>query len=416
MILNKLKNHPKIRKIPIFIFLSFVFVFFLDLYSTANAFKSLQTLNNGIQTCFSRVNQSFVSKVFSQNKNSIHLKPEFFSKTEECLGDVLKQGEPIFSQLGKEIDPKINSLVSEIYWLHKDFSGNVELEKLKKRFKNIETLNVESMKVLEKLDLFGNNKIEDRKLWFYFSYLGLFLFLLLDILVSTRNTEEITKQEERVDKKTEIISSVLNYPVIPSIPKPIFNGNFQNLNSIINLPVGIKTESEELSTIESAYFDDILTKVIDFLSVPLFTKGIKLDLDIDEDLKVYISEEVLEQSLFSFLNFSINNFPENSLDRKITLKTKLLGETAIFEINNNGVPFGDDFIKDANGLNLSNEINKRLLDIKIGMELIKDNSGNVYFENYSEGPVIRIKLKSKKVKSQKVRTRIVRNNNLVSAI
>jgi hypothetical protein len=163
---------------------------------------------------------------------------------------------------------------------------------------------------------------------------------------------------------------------------------------------------------EKALLDDVLSKIIDFLSVPLFTRGIKLDLEINEDVYVYISSEVLEQALFSFLNFSINNFPENSLDRKIYLKTKLLGDVAIFEIRNNGVPFGEAFLRDSNGLNINTEFNKRMLDLKVGSELIKEYTGNVYFENIYGEAQIRVQLKSSKVKNTRVRTHLRRNNNL----
>jgi hypothetical protein len=412
MILDTLRNYPKIRTLPIFIFLSLSFIFCLDFYNLSNVYKGFQTISNGLQTCFSRVNQSFVSKVFSVNKNSNHLKPEFFTLSEECFGDVLKRGEPLYSQLGREMDPKINALVSEIYWIHKDFKGNVELDKLKKRFKKIESINIEAMRDFEKLDNEGSKKIEKRKIWFLLSYIGLFLTLLIEILVTSKSQIQGITQEEPFKKKTEIITSVLTYPVIPAIPKPNFINNFQNINSVVNLPGSLKTEGEEKDIPEKAYLEEVLTKIVDILSVPLFTKGIKLELEVNEDLMVYMTNEVLEQSLFSFLNFSINNFPENNLDRRISLKTRLLGETAVFEIKNNGVIFGEDFLKDANGLSLNYGLNKRILDLKIGSELICDHAGKVYFENLLGEPVIRVQLKSSKLKNQRIRTRLIRNDNL----
>ena len=412
MISDTLRNYPKIRTIPIFIFLSLTLLFCLDFYNLSNVYKGFQTISSGLQTCFSRVNQSFVSKIFSANKNSNHLKPEFFTLSEECFGDVLKKGEPLYSQLGREMDPKINALVSEIYWIHKDFNGNVEQDKLKKRFKKIEAFNIEAMREFEKLDNEGNKKIEKRKIWFLLSYFGLFLTLLMEIFVSSKNQDEGLTKDEQQKKKTEIITSVLNYPVIPAIPKPNFINNFQSMSSVVNLPGSLKNEGEEKDIPEKALLEEVLTKIIDILSVPIFTKGIKLELEVNEDLMVFITNEVLEQSLFSFLNFSINNFTENNLDRRISLKTKLLGETAIFEIKNNGVIFGEEFLKDANGLSLNYGVNKRILDLKIGSELISDYAGKVYFENLFGEPVIRVQLKSSKLKNQRIRTRLIRNDNL----
>lgn len=416
MVLDGLKNYPKIRKIPVFLFLSLAFWFCLDFYSELNLLKGFQTLNNGLQTCFSRVNQSFVSNVFTPSKNSIHLKPEFFSRTEECFGDVLKRAEPLFAQLNKEIDPKINALVSEVYWLHKDIKEKVDVEKFKKRFKKVEGINVGALKELEKLDTNGTKNFEKKRQWFFLSYLGLLLALILDTFTSRSERQQVEVTDEKENKKEETITSVLNLPIIPSISKPNFVNNFQSFNTIINLPASIKMNGEEQVSSEKALLDDVLAKIIDFLSVPLFTKGIKLELEINEDVYVFISPEVLEQALFSFLNFSINNFPENNLDRKISLKTKLLGDIAIFEIRNNGIAFGEAFLRDTNGLVINSEFNKRLLDLKIGTELIREYMGNAYFENIYGEPQIRIQLRSSKMKSSRIRTHIGKSNNLAISI
>jgi hypothetical protein len=416
MILGGLKNYPKIRKIPVFLFLSVAFYLCLDFYYSLNGLKGFQTVNNGLQTCFSRVNQSFISNVFNSSKNSAHLKPEFLSRTEECFGDVLKRAEPLFARLNKEIDPKINALVSEIYWLHKDIKEKTEGEKIKKRFKKIEGINISALQELEKLDTKGMQVIEKKKIWFFLSYFGLLLSIFLDIMASAFGQPEMEIKEEIENKNTETITSMLSYPIVPAIPKPNFVNNFQSFNTIINLPASVKTDGEDKNLGESAILEDVLAKIIDFLSVPLFTKGIKLELEINEDVNVYISPEVLEQSLFSFLNFSINNFQEGSLDRKITLRTKLLGETAIFEIRNNGVSFGESFLKDSNGLYLTSEFSKRSLDLKIGTELIREYAGNVYFENTSGEPLIRVQLKSSKVKNSRVRNKLGKSNNLALSI
>ncbi len=416
MILGGLRNYPKIRKIPVFLFLSAAFYLCLDFYSSLNVLKGFQAVNNGLQTCFSRANQSFISNIFNPTKNSTHLKPEFLSRTEECFGDVLKRAEPLFARLNKEIDPKINALVSEIYWLHKEIKEKSEANKIKKRFKKIEGINVSSLQELEKLDTKGMQIIEKKKMWFFLSYLGLLLSIFIDIFAAGIGQSEVEIKEEKETAKTETISSILSYPVIPVVPRPNFVNNFQSFNTIINLPASVKTEGEERDLGERAVLEDVLAKIIDILSVPLFTKGIKLELEINEDVNVFISPEVLEQSLFSFLNFSINNFPESNLDRKITLRTKLLGETAIFEIRNNGVLFGESFLKDSNGLYLTSEFSKRSLDLKIGTELIREFAGNVYFENNSGEPLIRVQLKSGKVKNSRVRKNIGKSNNLTISV
>jgi len=415
MILGGLRNYPKIRKIPVFLFLSVAFYLCLDFYSSLNGLKGFQTVNNGLQTCFSRSNQSFISNIFNSSKNSA-LKPEFFSRTEECFGDVLKRAEPLFARLNKEIDPKINALVSEIYWLHKDIKEKSEGDKIKKRFKKIESINVGALQELEKLDFKGMQIIEKKKMWFFLSYLGLLLSILIDIMAAGFTQSEMEIKEDKENKKTETITSILSYPVVPAIPRPNFVNNFQSFNTIINLPASVKTEGEDKNLVERALLEDVLAKIIDFLSVPLFTKGIKLELEINEDVNVYISPEVLEQSLFSFLNFSINNFQEGSLDRKITLRTKLLGETAIFEIRNNGVVFGESFLKDSNGLYLTSEFSRRSLDLKIGTELIREYAGNVYFENSMGEPLIRVQLKSSKVKNSRVRNNLGKSNNLAISV
>ncbi len=103
--------------------LTFVLISLLT-YSTVNLQKFsgktevLASLNEGIQTCFMRVNQTFTAKLLGGNQS--YLTPSFLLETEECFGDIISLAEDSFlkDRNQAELLRKINSLSSNVHWFH----------------------------------------------------------------------------------------------------------------------------------------------------------------------------------------------------------------------------------------------------------------------------------------------------------
>ena len=104
----------------------------LSFYSQFSSKEIVKTsiVNEGLHTCFARVNQSFTAK-FLGSSGSSYLTDPFMRATEECYGDVTYVLEENFKSLGKNIIKKAHNLSSNIHWLHRNLSKErAELSKL----------------------------------------------------------------------------------------------------------------------------------------------------------------------------------------------------------------------------------------------------------------------------------------------
>jgi hypothetical protein len=80
--------------------------------------SNVQTLNDGLNTCFSRVGQSFTAKMIG-DKNSEYLRSSFFSSTEDCFGEVISFTRiNLASARDKQVGLSLNQLSSEVHLFH----------------------------------------------------------------------------------------------------------------------------------------------------------------------------------------------------------------------------------------------------------------------------------------------------------
>ena len=129
--------------------------------------------------------------------------------------------------------------------------------------------------------------------------------------------------------------------------------------------------------------DTVLSKVIDIHSGKIFTQGIKLDLNVEDDIFVQIEQESLEQ-MFYYLILNAVNASEVVQEKKITINLKKLGGTVLVEISYLGRSFPKELILDQLGLEKLGEdkFEKALgIELTIVNSLAKENESKLTFEN-----------------------------------
>lgn len=130
------------------------------------------------------------------------------------------------------------------------------------------------------------------------------------------------------------------------------------------------------------HLDNTLARVVNILSGRLFTRGIILEFDIDQELYVYAEEESLEQVFYQILTNAVKDLENKSGYKRIRVGVRSLGGSLIVSFEDNGLSFSDQFMKKESGL-----IEDGLEDIKASTELeicrtfMTDFGGSIVFEN-----------------------------------
>tara|TARA_B100000029_G_scaffold1123_1_gene1288 strand:- start:708 stop:2078 length:1371 start_codon:yes stop_codon:yes gene_type:complete len=397
----------------------------LSFYSQFSSKEILKTsiVNEGLHTCFARVNQSFTAK-FLGSSGSSYLTEPFMKATEECYGDVTYVLEENFKGMGNNIIKKAHNLSSNIHWLHRNLSKErSELSKLNisSRFQEIEGINdslLDEIKIIQE-------KIESGVLWSNFLFypfvliiFGAFFFEFFKSrkIVKKNNARELEANQEINKGESLIVGKVEN--IILSALK---SNNLNRCASLFSIyqsqivdgkvskfllsPSGeekdknfIEEEQKDVAVKDIGISADaVLSKVIDIHSSKIFTQGVKLDLNVEDNVNVQGDQESLEQ-IFYYLILNAVNSGDNSDNKKVSIKLKKLGGTVVIELTHSGKGFPKELILDQLGLE---KLDESTLEKKLGIELtivktlIKESQGELSLENLKEsnGEVIGAKVR-----------------------
>jgi hypothetical protein len=127
----------------------------LYLYGQARNVKKVASLQEGVQTCFSRVGQSFMAGVLG--RGSQYLVGDFFKETEECFGvanSELMEKLPMAAALSD----KLNAYALDVHWFHNVLSDSAKEGGKETVFTNFQKLEGTNETVLEGL----SNLLESR--------------------------------------------------------------------------------------------------------------------------------------------------------------------------------------------------------------------------------------------------------------
>jgi hypothetical protein len=407
--------------------------------------NQLSGLKEGVNTCFSRISQTYTAKMIGDS-GSGYLTSSFMTATEECFGDAMSMMEEKYEYALSGTFKLINTISSDAHWFHEKLStgtteklvgSDVVVTNFGARFSDIENSRFKVIEGFETLHAKLGSRINTLRFLFWgliVSTIGMMLFELL----SKKHTEVMTQYYEEqasefnsqfnklsMPNVHELISASLDNSKLAqlkiliqkvglhgleteAVPSPkkeyvaprAFNTGsvYQNIDDEINQvwEMGeVATDnrlretslskqyesiySEKLATI---HLDNVLARVVNLISSRLFTRGIALEFDIDEELYVYAEEESLEQVFYQVFTSALKNLEHKVGLKKIKVSVRLLGGSLLLSFEDNGLSFSKSFLKQESGLiGEASEYEAMPTELEICRTFMGEFGGSVVFEN-----------------------------------
>ena len=367
--------------------------------------SSLHKANSGVGICFQRVTQTFTALMI-RDFSSNYLGQNFRTITSECLGEVTKA----LSSLGvqKNVLKVSNNLKSDLHWFDQKIDKVSEMAK--KNEIDISQSNVtnkyyelEAMKSsLEESLVSSIDKVELNKNW---SLLGIAMSLVTLILsgvafffsrrierVGLDNIEAIAAdrlaQGDINDSITDLSHQAFTSLNMPSTGLAIetFCSNLVRENRSLEASLlkmnTMGDERFEISldpvTKPIADFNIAFNTVLDKVQDKVFNHGILLDTDLNDNFKIYASNEELEQFLYSLISYSIDCTLGSDQSKKVTIRSKSLGGIAYCKVKVSNYAFSEEEMGILNGKAPSSETSVNLLLLR---ELIGDLNASIAIKN-----------------------------------
>lgn len=372
--------------------------------------SELRLFQEGIQTCFSRVAQTFTARTIG-DLNSTYIANDFKGFTEECFGEAMVAFEDIKSFKSDEILAETNKINTEVYQLHKKITATVPLntpenvlianigsrfEKLEIKRDNVLTLVDNSLQNL-------SEKRKDLKTFFYFFAIITPFLILLSLLKNIskekrfqkieNNASELLKDENfHVSKVEDLIGSTLREFEFENM-KQLFDtylarkGSLQHSDSVgqstfVNSKIDLEEQISQVwneaktspeKTVKTKKNPDALEKkeltnleesvgvVVDSLAEKLFIMGVNVDINVRKTLAI-ISKEDLDQIIYHALTALIQDSDKKARNRSLNIFLKNNGNTSHLNMTYSG----------SLEVNLDNRV-----ELSICKQLLEDNGGSL---------------------------------------
>ncbi len=419
--------------------------------------KRLSNFESGMQTCFSRVNQTYTAKMLGDT-TSDYLTSNFQNLTEECFAEGILNVEDSFKSELAQVAKKLSTLASNVHWFHEDIlspnstktlGGDGESRDVGTRFEKIETTKDEILEASDKYKGELANSLNQSKTFFYLASTLLVLVMFSEYMSTIRRrlsnfAREKEAQAELMDngggssvKVGEIIRLALeqnelvncsrlfvNYHLEQSLDKNTKNKSKLSLEELVT-PIGGKSLSQLNEKIDKIWNDDNIgvsadtislertklvdvnleqmsSNVIDLVAEKLFSSGIQMSLNIPENLMVSSRVEELEQSLYQLIIFAINSNASGTGEKHISLSAQRLGDIVTFDMIYSGLGIDQDILKQRAGLS---DTSKQLdIALQISQTLLEEVQAKIQLDNKlnQNGEVVggRIKIIFKAATSQ----------------
>lgn len=394
--------------------------------------KRLTNFESGMQTCFSRVNQTYTAKMLAET-TSEYLTQNFQNLTEECFAEGILNVEDSFKTELSLVAKKLSTLASNVHWFHEDIlspgsaraiADDGESRDVGTRFEKIESTKEE---ILESSEIYKSeisDALNKEKTFFYVSATLLVLLMISEYMSTTRRrlsnmAREKEAQAELMDnggagsvRVGEIIISALeqndlvncsklfaNFHAQQSFDKTIKNKNKFSLESLVT-PVGVQMTTTVSENIEKIWNDDSIgvsadkiegkmlqdlnlenmsSAVIDLLAEKLFSQGIQLDVKIPENLMIKGAQEVLEQTLYHLINYAINSTHSETGEKSISIFAHRLGDIVAFDLIHSGLGFDEEILKHRVGI--TNSTKALDVDLQICQTLLTEIEAKIQLDN-----------------------------------
>ena len=165
-----------------------------NIQENSGRIKHLTNFESGMQTCFSRVNQTYMASMLSDTTSN-YLSQNFQNLTEECFAEGILNVEESFKIELSQVGKKLSTLASNVHWFHEDILSPGAAHTIAKdgesrdvgvRFEKIETTKEEILDSSEKYKTEITNSLNNEKTIFYVSATILVILMFTEFMSTTR--------------------------------------------------------------------------------------------------------------------------------------------------------------------------------------------------------------------------------------
>ena len=394
----------------------------------SNQIKRLTNFENGIQTCFTRVNQTYTANLLG-DAASVYLTQNFQNLTEECLAEGILTVENSFQTNYAGTAKLLSNLASNVHWFHEDILAPISAKNLASKGQardvgsRFEKIEMRKDEILEATNTFKSQISRSQNLqknFFYVSATLLVILMMAEYMSLTRrrfsnNLRENEAYDELLNngggasvKVGEIIRVALEQNDLINCSKLFANfhaytnpekgKNKMSLEALItpieantNRPafnidkmwdddsMAVSADIASVSTLHNMNLENISSIIIDMLAEKLFSQGVQLEVNIPEALEIRARHEELEQTLYHLFAYAINSTSKHIGTRSISLSAHKLGDVVAFDLVHSGEGFDESLLKKRVGL--ETEGASLHLDLEICQTLLKEIEAKIQLDN-----------------------------------
>ena len=215
------------------------------LQNNTSKVKDITSLQEGMQTCFTRVHNTLTSRLMG-SLESKYLSKGFTSLTEECFGETVSYYEALNVGVLAALDD-LNTLANDIHWFHEKalntISGssltganpeNVLISLITGRYEKLES---RRDSVLEKLNSEKRAIVKSQTSLknIFYVLVGLLPLLILLDFISTRNKERTVSEVEKEGERLLRDENVSVETIMPLVKRVLSGMGGPNLSKSIEL-------------------------------------------------------------------------------------------------------------------------------------------------------------------------------------
>lgn len=434
MIQRMLGNFLSLRPLSLFVLLPLLTLNGFMIKNVAEKVDQIAMMQNGVQTCFTRINQTFTAKMIG-NGVSEYLSDKFLEATEECIAEAQYVAEGLFAGKDGLILKKINALSTDTHWFHRKMidggvekTGGIVVSNVAPKYQGLETIKDALIEILASQRTLAVDSLFLLKIAFGFLILMFSLILGLDFfkskarLLANESSEiqakVLVEGEFNVEKRNIelILSSALKDNdlyfcnrlfdcYIQKYDKAFDSNVFlesvqddseereEQIERIWSSESGVdvekRVEGKMARTIENQKCTNVsnpIEQTIELFTQKIQALGISVAVEVHENLEVQGDKEILEHIFYNAIVGAMDRSESGaSNEKKISVKSHVLGGTILLEIENTGNGFNGDFLANQSGLLRKKDDLTIEIGLKICEEFMKDIDGAIEYENILSG-------------------------------
>lgn len=394
--------------------------------------KKMAALETGIQTCFSRVNQTYTAKLINDS-SSQYLTQNFEALTEECFAESLVTLDENFKTELLSAQKKLSTLASNVHWFHEDLISSKSTKSIggvsggdpDSRFEKIESLKDEILEESENLKQAMNIEFGNLKTLFYVTSTLIGVLILFEFMTKAKRQmangiSEKEAQNELIDnggaqsvKVGEILKTVLIQNELENCARLFQNYYaYQALKSVEKNPTTFfeapallkkkatkevevisafdeeieevwnddaktfdadhineeKVLETEIKEMDDLNLDQFTSDTIDLLAEKMFSCGVQITSQVPENLHIEAKREELELILYHAMSFVLQCATKTAADKERAVSI-------------NAIKFGNVVAFDLMGTGAAIDFDHVDTDLMICNDLATSISAQVQLEN-----------------------------------